>query len=216
MLFAEQMKHSYCAGLWSTTLLVDLLWEADTDKRIKNKPLSYRAPSWSWASVECPVKYLPGWISLDKATVIEINIQNEAGGSQWGRVISGELRLQGKLYIGLAAVLNTSGWFLEKCCSKFRALVASCVPDKRSISTPTQSELFCLPIGSFFDSRRSMGGQHCEFRGLVLSKESNYPSGYYKRWGIFDGIRSAFFMDAFNQAPTEFYVYAEVDTIVIL
>ncbi len=211
MLFAEQMEQNYFAGLWSSTLLGDLLWETNANKRIKKKPLSYRAPSWSWASVECPVKYLPGWINVDKATVLEINVQNESGSSQWGRVTNGQLRIRGKLYAGFAAVLSANEWFLQKS----NALIASCMPDERPDLTNAQSKLFCLPIGSFFDSRRAMGGRHCEFRGLVLSQENHYSRGHYKRWGIFEGKLSAFFSSSFNQAPVECYVDTEVDTIVI-
>ncbi|KAF4635923.1 hypothetical protein G7Y89_g2174 [Cudoniella acicularis] len=44
----------YIAGLWKTYLAFHLVW--DTKEPRKNYQLwPYRAPSWSWASVECPV-----------------------------------------------------------------------------------------------------------------------------------------------------------------
>ncbi|KAM5341800.1 hypothetical protein ACJ41O_014831 [Fusarium nematophilum] len=74
-LFAAQMGTDYIAGLWKSTLLKDLLWEVDADNSVSKRPLSYRAPSWSWASVECPVKYLPGWILSSQATAIDVKTQ---------------------------------------------------------------------------------------------------------------------------------------------
>ncbi|KAL3952359.1 hypothetical protein ACCO45_012302 [Purpureocillium lilacinum] len=65
-LFATQMGTYYFAGLWKSTLLEDLLWEVDADKSTNKRPLNYRAPSWSWASVECPIKYLPAGSSRIK------------------------------------------------------------------------------------------------------------------------------------------------------
>ncbi|KAL5327809.1 hypothetical protein ACEPPN_005514 [Leptodophora sp. 'Broadleaf-Isolate-01'] len=59
-LFGHQMGTEYFAGPWKIALISDLLWEVNANKYARDRPLTYRAPSWSWASVECPVKYLPG------------------------------------------------------------------------------------------------------------------------------------------------------------
>ena len=49
----------YLAGLWRNSLLRELLWctEDDEGRSLGRRPAAYRAPSWSWASVEGPVKY---------------------------------------------------------------------------------------------------------------------------------------------------------------
>src|SRR5204862_7890562 len=41
----------YLAGLWKTLLLRQLLWEVENYQSAR-RPSAYRAPSWSWASVE--------------------------------------------------------------------------------------------------------------------------------------------------------------------
>src|SRR3569833_2176974 len=46
----------YLAGLWRDNLLHDMLWYADTRDWLC-RPDVWRAPTWSWASVEAPVVY---------------------------------------------------------------------------------------------------------------------------------------------------------------
>ncbi|KAL3303986.1 heterokaryon incompatibility protein [Colletotrichum asianum] len=49
----------YVAGLWKPTILQDLCWKVEGSD-IKNKfvlPEKYRAPSWSWASIDAKVGY---------------------------------------------------------------------------------------------------------------------------------------------------------------
>lgn len=107
-------------------------------------------------------------------------------------------------------------FFLKKLGSKDTSLVAACIPDERVCSADMELELLCLPVVSYFDFTRAMGGRHCEFRDLVLLPERGQPKGYYRRWGIFEEIQSAFFEGSHNQAPTERYVNGEEDMIVIM
>jgi hypothetical protein len=51
------LKDDYLAGIWKRDLLRGLLWFALGEVK---EPLNYRAPSWSWASVDCSLSY-PGW-----------------------------------------------------------------------------------------------------------------------------------------------------------
>lgn len=59
---AEQFSHRmgdsayYAAGLWSSTMLQDLLWHNRYSEPIQ-RPVRYQAPSWSWASVNNRVKF---------------------------------------------------------------------------------------------------------------------------------------------------------------
>ena len=47
----------YVVGLWQKTLLLDLLWTRSSAYEIKPRPTNYRAPSWSWASIDGLVEY---------------------------------------------------------------------------------------------------------------------------------------------------------------
>jgi Heterokaryon incompatibility protein (HET) len=46
----SQLGLAYVAGLWKESLSYDLLWRVDGE--LNSRPLEYRAPSWSWASVD--------------------------------------------------------------------------------------------------------------------------------------------------------------------
>lgn len=46
----------YLAGLWKADLLRQLLWNTDPSER-SFRPPKYRAPTWSWAVIDGPVKY---------------------------------------------------------------------------------------------------------------------------------------------------------------
>ncbi|KAI9688290.1 MAG: hypothetical protein M1820_010287 [Bogoriella megaspora] len=47
----------YYAGLWEVTVLEDLLWSVSPENAADPRPLAWRAPSWSWASVDTAVGY---------------------------------------------------------------------------------------------------------------------------------------------------------------
>ena len=215
-LFAQQMGTDYFAGLWKSTLLKDLLWEVDADKSVRNRPLDYRAPSWSWASVKCPVKYIPGWIESNEVIVIDVETQILPKRSQFGRVSGGYIQLQGKLFSDLSVVVDgETRSFLKKRGLDGDILVADCTPDERIRPTDTQLELFCLPIGSYLDTTLAIPqGPDC--KGLVLVTHSNQLRGYYKRWGIFQITQPAFFKDPHNQAPIKQYVDDKKDMVIIL
>ncbi|KAL9105301.1 MAG: hypothetical protein Q9227_009496 [Pyrenula ochraceoflavens] len=46
----------YMAGLWRRTCLHDLMWTTKKDEWL-HRPRKRRAPTWSWASTNCPIRY---------------------------------------------------------------------------------------------------------------------------------------------------------------
>lgn len=58
---AKMPGNKYLAGLWEASILEDLLWchrPVSTGRRAKRaRPSGYRAPSWSWASVDGNVRW---------------------------------------------------------------------------------------------------------------------------------------------------------------
>jgi hypothetical protein len=91
---------TYAAGLWLETILIDLFWQLD-DKfewlrswqsrswPKMQRPLTYRAPSWSWTAVDGPVKpgykqdFKPG---TEVAEVVEV-IREYHHGAPFGRLL---------------------------------------------------------------------------------------------------------------------------------
>ena len=46
------LKSRYLAGLWQEYLMDDLLWQIEDIRNPVSRPVRFRAPSWSWASVD--------------------------------------------------------------------------------------------------------------------------------------------------------------------
>jgi hypothetical protein len=62
---AEYTGDQYFAGLWHSSLAVDLMWIVESDSLTARRPPQPRAPSWSWAAVEEPI----GWAQLVTLTI---------------------------------------------------------------------------------------------------------------------------------------------------
>jgi hypothetical protein len=54
---AKKVQSDYLAGLWRNNLVHDLFWKTVT---VATKPKKYRAPSWSWASIDGRINW-PFW-----------------------------------------------------------------------------------------------------------------------------------------------------------
>ena len=61
--YKHRLKSSYLAGLWGENLLADLIWFAypesgsQAERYYTRRPRKWRAPSWSWASIEGPILF---------------------------------------------------------------------------------------------------------------------------------------------------------------
>jgi hypothetical protein len=118
---AQYTSAIYLAGLWKVEFLYYLTWivsksESGTHKHSLNDPkLPYRAPSWSWASTDEPVRF-GFWKSVrywdfptqkeDDCTIDEVVCQNLLADDTTGPVTSAHLVLTGPLVPVELAVLN--------------------------------------------------------------------------------------------------------------
>ncbi|KAI1123145.1 heterokaryon incompatibility protein-domain-containing protein [Nemania abortiva] len=105
--FSKLNHDQYLAGLWRKTLLLDLLWEVE-DKC--ERPGVYRAPSWSWASVDGLISAEWGLDELAKpqdtedaknlriATVVDCQVTVASALAPYGEVTGGLLTLSGLLF----------------------------------------------------------------------------------------------------------------------
>lgn len=99
-MFGQVRQSRYLAGLWEHSLLEDLMW---TQLGNSGRPQTYRAPTWSWASVNSfqhPV-YEPAQRCTACLTsvpkVIEVSTE-PIGPDEYGEVRNGRLQLKGHLY----------------------------------------------------------------------------------------------------------------------
>lgn len=93
---------TYMAGLWRDYLHVELLWHV-WGFRAARRPSDYRAPSWSWVSVEGSIEYDFGGAlprnpisTICHVDVLDINCSLK-GNDSTGQVTAGYIRLRGKL-----------------------------------------------------------------------------------------------------------------------
>ncbi|KAI0860601.1 heterokaryon incompatibility protein-domain-containing protein [Xylaria cubensis] len=94
--FSAVMQTDYIAGLWGRHIVSGLLWETAT--KDSRRVGLYRAPSWSWASVEGAVKFH----SLDKAVplvFLERSGVVPVSSDRFGKLRSGFIELRGRLII---------------------------------------------------------------------------------------------------------------------
>ncbi|KAI0628563.1 heterokaryon incompatibility protein-domain-containing protein [Trametes polyzona] len=85
---------NYLCGLWRDTLLHDLLWYPET--AVEARAEEYRAPSWSWASLDGAVRRGTSWLEHDRllAEVVESAVVLEDNWLPFGAVTGGHLVLR--------------------------------------------------------------------------------------------------------------------------
>ena len=107
MTFASTLGPEYHAGLWQSSMLLELTWvpaRAWGSPTAKFKrPEVYRAPSWSWASIEGGISYDDDLLfdGTDlrnlKCSFISCETKLRSEGSPFGEVLSSSLTLKGLL-----------------------------------------------------------------------------------------------------------------------
>ncbi|KAK0736849.1 heterokaryon incompatibility protein-domain-containing protein [Apiosordaria backusii] len=177
--FAHVTGDVYLAGLWKENLLFDLLWEVFGPKPNDQRPRRYRAPSWSWASVDGAV-WPKRWYeqnaammgeNLRKAEVIDCWVKLAADEAPFGEVIDALLSIKAVMKKGV--VLDdwtvVVSWIDNLGNLKEEMMWAS-FDDRKSIPGAVAIVPIIWNAGKRF------------FRGLVLEKLS---TGRFKRVGVF-------------------------------
>jgi Heterokaryon incompatibility protein (HET) len=90
-LFQERYGDQYLAGLWKSHLIEDLCWQCFG--ATNTRPNKYRAPSWSWASVNglLSITEIGGWADLAEVLDVQVEVKGE---NPYGEVNSGDLTLR--------------------------------------------------------------------------------------------------------------------------
>ncbi|KAF2191137.1 HET-domain-containing protein, partial [Zopfia rhizophila CBS 207.26] len=98
--FEEKTGDKYVAGLWRSQLIEGLIWQATGIQSGKMKaPPEYRAPSWSWASIDGPFGNLglakkdDGTDWIDIAIIIDCHVEPK-GENPYGEVKSGWIQMK--------------------------------------------------------------------------------------------------------------------------
>jgi hypothetical protein len=89
---------AYLAGLMQTDFINQLTWYVSSyPSKVTFRPKDWRAPTWSWASVDSPVHYFDNFYTLEltrvSAEVLEVAVQPKYDNFPYGEVKSGLLIL---------------------------------------------------------------------------------------------------------------------------
>ncbi|KAI2609026.1 HET-domain-containing protein [Hypoxylon fragiforme] len=210
----------YLAGLWSETLLLDLLWQVMPGRAhtpLMTKEHEENAPTWSWASMNWGVT----WNSLKAAELLATVVDAQTtvvGANPYGQVSGGTVTLRGRLkYCRLSANYHKNqhwvyykkpdGSYSKK--QHFRtdgALVPGTVPGQtetiacRSRLTvsgsamETSAAFFCIAKGPWLKY---------DHVGLILGRSPKSP-GYMERVGSISNV------------PKDWYDVGEETTVTIV
>ncbi|KAL9624367.1 MAG: hypothetical protein Q9160_001329 [Pyrenula sp. 1 TL-2023] len=136
----------YLAGLWEDSLVPDLAWYADSYEIKNAKPTTWRAPSWSWASISNSVHYIK---SLRPACKVVSAVCKSADGTNiFGEVVSGALTLSGHT---VEAHIDINAWGSMKIRTEegvFSAIDLDYKPDEVfQHLAQNRGEVLCLLLG---------------------------------------------------------------------
>lgn len=104
---AERTNDRYFAGLWASHIYEDLFWRVYVQEETfidsvplkgevigeARKPAEYRAPSWSWASIDAPVRFITLAYKDLVARVVKCET-TPSGIDPYGRVKDGRLVIE--------------------------------------------------------------------------------------------------------------------------
>lgn len=87
----------YIAGLWDSHLPETLLWRI-SEKGPGPRPKPYRAPTWSWASIDGAVTWEDRiWIDAYKCETTILDVDVKYAWDEWGQVTGGHIVATGPL-----------------------------------------------------------------------------------------------------------------------
>jgi hypothetical protein len=190
-----QMGCDYLAGMWRTELERNLLWSVDSTFR---RPREYRAPSWSWASVEGRIE-IPERRAKDKKDKVEIEIlyasTQKKSADEMGQVVGGALIVRGPLMTCFVQKTEDFKDLPDEYVDHYDSEIDSEDPPAcffmingvwnngspsmdadKPFDTPLRTELHCLPI------LQGEGIDDDSYSCLVL--ERTKKRGVFKRCGI--------------------------------
>ena len=94
------LNDEYFAGIWRQNLIIDLLWGLkdglQSDSTLAYRPAAYRAPSWSWASVEGNIVFNRKFSSYHMIAVLDADV-TPIGNDKMGPVKDGFVAIRGRL-----------------------------------------------------------------------------------------------------------------------
>lgn len=193
------MGGSYYAGLFGYNLQTQLLWEVSRTARAGGtpsfRPNEYRAPSWSWASVEGRI--FCSWVdghrpSISYTQVLDIQVQpvgdkpeDVTGQLAWGYVV-----LQGEPFLVTALVKRNA---LEADKINIGMGIVYCFLDVQHESSEALEELL-ISVVLLIVERERLGDDKVKVSGLLLEQDETDDRQF---------VRIGMFRSPFPRTPDE-------------
>ena len=174
------LDDEYTAGLWRKCLPGQLLWSVDRAEGCKRPEVPYRAPSWSWAAIDGPVKTTWMFFELDgRRPLIEILECSVACVSdRTGQISDASIRLVGMLYpVSLLVQQDGDSDQAHDVDMKVGKHEIDCSCFLDVLPRDKRLSAFCLPI-----ARAEGRSPTCD--ALLLVPESTRGQGKYLRIGL--------------------------------
>ena len=180
-------KIDYLAGLWRDDLLEQLLWHVDEARRYLagEKRPEYRAPSWSWASIDAPIRQTKRYFYQEvvhMATIIEAHVTPVTEDAT-GQVADGYVRLRAPLF-PVNVDISKRPFYSKPFCSvlfwdwgKLES-ISHINPD--ILPRSAVERLQFVPL--LTESRPCGGALTLQIYGLILNPVEG-KQGVYQRWG---------------------------------
>lgn len=93
--YEEMLQDTFVAGLWKSRIIEDLHWSSES----WYIPPDYRAPSWSWMSIDGPI-HMPDMAGKNTgrkcATVLDYHLEVK-GQNRYGEITAGWLKIEAPL-----------------------------------------------------------------------------------------------------------------------
>lgn len=190
-------KSKYLAGLWSDSLYEQLTWNLrDNKSALKPRP-PWRAPTWSWASVDGEASWRP--IGVPGKVVYHVKIRDAwttiSGHDQFGLVSAGQLTIACSAIIRGALETSTDDWckrlspghehaFLDNAPYPFH-IDFDCLEDA---STQSDKTVYFVPIysgptGAQIDKGSFAIGGESQSR-YVASEADDGPGGWIDQFAV--------------------------------
>ena len=208
----------YCAGLWKSAIIGQLAWRVQ--RRVR-RPDIYRAPTWTWASLDVEIRFAiehTPMETINQASLESVDITPLTTDTT-GALKDAILHLKGRLY---PAMMSDGGQGY----SEMEFETSSCemrVNNKIHLDvqpTTAINSLYCMPIRA---SKPSVRERYVPCWWSLLLRPSSRIKQAYERWGLLytaieldetpNDLLSAhvlgYRVDALTEASEQFYSFKE-------
>ena len=160
-IMAQAMEDTYLAGLWCNTLFLDLLWSPKSPLDF-SRPLPYRAPTWSWASINGQISPNFGADPGEEPAAVlctSVSLHIWINEDDFSQITTGRLTILGRVVEGL--------WKPQE--SQPRGLFQMI---RLCIGNDTFRGYFGIDTVEDWSSRNARAGSILQFLPLLLSRTS--------------------------------------------